>query len=751
MIKRILAVLLLAALAVNLSACGKFELPGAQSGGIASEKPAASSSGKPSDKPAQSAPAPGGIAEEGGTLSGGEGVRVEFTPGLNVPEGAQLTVKKEKTETDDALGAVYTPYEISMGDVHELGGYVTIRIPYREDGIEQGQDPAQCVAGMYLNEETGEWESVLYEVDAEQKELIIYTDHFSTYGAFVFRNEGKRSARVVNIHDWMLSVDQSQCAKALQEILDNEGQPGVECREVMRPILEDSFSKLAVSIGATDDKATIVNNLTTLFVNGTLLGNAVGNSEWANGISSALGYAGIATSVASLSATALKKDKSNKDIFGMYKSAVYLLGSLSQNATIGVVGASVWMIDKGLTEMGEYAANKISEDTTKAYRHYYSKYMTRSKAEWRWKFKDLARGAIKNRENADTAIMDEIDRWCGLFWEIDNDTYTNILIDVDQQGRGWPDAETKKAITADYKADLIRTLEPILEEVQHDLEQDLWREQQKRIEEFREKLNSVLTFEVQEEVKEGKKSAYEGYTVSFWPLNKWADKTDWRFQKGDRDTLRVQTTLIAYLLAGPPVEVRFFKPGKDPDKDEADLKLAFQTTAPKTVIPLKAKAEEEWVDPYEYYHVKDIVELYPKLREEEVLKIKVKPIAYDNNGAGQVELTSGADPFILDKTPKAVTTYKAAYKSHPKYGSQTSYDLTLTFTAEKYSSDIFRVDASYTAASASGQTESETVDDCIIFNIQVDTFPEYARKGIIIDNHTTVTVAFVVTQVLIEK
>ena len=764
MFRRMIALLLSALVLLSLSGCSGIDLSAllsaAESAQQTSQASGPASSAKPSGTP-EEVPAPGGLAEEGGVLKGSDGVAVEFTPGLNVPEDTPLTVVRGKTVKDEELGASYTAYDISMGDVHDLGGYVTIRLPYREDGIEGGQDPAQCVAGMYLNEETGEWESVLYDVDTENRELLIHTDHFSTYGAFVFENVGKRSARVVSIHDWMLAVDQSQCAKALQEILDNNGEPGVECREVMRPVLEDSFSKMADAIGAADDKATVVNNLSTLFINGTLLGDAVGNMEWANGITSALSYAGIATAVASLGAQALKADKTDKDIAAMYKSAVYLLGSLTQDATIGVIGASVWVIDKGITDMGEYAYNKISEDTTKAYRHYYSKYMTRSRTDWRWALKDVARAAIKNQEKADTAIMDEIDRWCGLFWDIDSTTYTHVLTDIGQEGRGWPDDATKRAITADYKGDLLRMLEPILEEVQRDLEQDLWREQQKRVEKFREKLNSVLTFEIQEEVEKGKTSAYEGYTVSFWPLNKWADKSDWQFTKGKGETMKVETTLIGYLLAGPPVEVRYYQKGKSPDKDKADMTVPFKMTAPKTVIRIQKKAQEElppesaaqeeWVDPYQYYNVKDIVELYPKLREKEVLKLKVKPVAYDNNGAGQVELISGGEEFILDKTPKAVTTYKAKYKSHPKYGSQSTYDLTMTFTAEKYSSDIFEVSASYTEKTASGSTEKETVDECIIFNYQVDTEPEYARKGIIIDNHTTVTIAFVVTQVLISK
>ena len=62
--------------------------------------------------------------------------------------------------------------------------------------------------------------------------------------------------------------------------------------------------------------------------------------------------------------------------------------------------------------------------------------------------------------------MEELDRWCNLVWEIDSDTYTNVLIDVGQNGRGLPDADTKKAITEEYKGDLIRILEPVLEEVQ---------------------------------------------------------------------------------------------------------------------------------------------------------------------------------------------------------------------------------------------------------------------------------------------
>ena len=744
MVKRILAILLGIVLALNLAACGLIPSPDGRSG-TESSQPSSAKPSSQSSRPVEesSEPVSPTLAEDGGTVESDTGVSVRFTPGLNVPDESELKVVKMETAEDEEIGASYTAYDISMGGVHDLGGYVDIRIPYSEEGIEPGEDPAKCVAGMYLDEETGEWEGVLYKVDTKAKELVISTDHFSTYGCFVFKNEGKRSARVTDVHEWMLSVDESQCAKALQEIIDNNGEPGVECRELMRPVLEDTFGALSENIGKVDDKATVTNTLATLFINGSLLGDAVGNSEWANGITTALSYAGIATAVANLSVQALKENKTDNEIKGMYKSAVYLLGSLSQDATLGVIGASVWLIDKGLTDMGEYAYTKVAEDTSKAYRRYYSKYMVRSKTDWRWKFKDIARSAIKNEKNASTAIMDEIDRWCNLFWECDSDTYTNVLTDVGQTGRGLPDADTKKAITAEYKGILLKQLEPVLEEVQRDLEQDLWREQMKRIDKFIAKINSVLTFEIREETKEGQKPALAGYTVAFHPLTKGAVKQDWRFTMPQSGSMKVECTFIAYQMVGPPREIELYAPGKDPDKDLPDRTVEFRLTAPKTVITIASK-QEEWVDAYKYFKVKDIIELYPKLRSDDVLKLKVTPVAFNNNNSEQVTLTTGGDPFIIDLAKGAVTTYNATYS----VGSL-SYDLTMTFTSDR-SSDLFRVDSAFTETSGS-HSESEAAEDCIIFNYQVDTFPAFARKGIIIDNHTTASISFVVNEVLLLK
>ena len=593
--KRLLSLFMCLIILLNLSGCTlirvvqnlrdrepSFEESGNSSSGIKIVIPDNDASSETEEVPVQTS-----LAEDGGVLTTKEGVQIEFTPGLNVPEDVSLTVTKLDSITDDEIGALYTVYDFSLGDVHDLGGYVSIRIPYDGSGIEAGEDPAQCIAGMYYNEETGEWESVLYDVDTESKELIIYTDHLSSYGCFEFANVGMRMMKITRINDWMMDIDQDKVFEAVQELIANEGVPGEACRLMTKPVLEESFNALAAANSATADKATVIGNLTTLFISGSGLGDVIGNNEWANAFTTALGYAGIATSIASLAGTALKADKTNNEIIGMYKDAVYLLGSLTQSSTLGTIGASVWLIDKGLMDMGNYSYDKIAEDTTKAYRHYYSKYMTRTRAEWRWAFKDVAMQAISNRENAETAVMKEIDRWCGLFWSIDTDTYTNILIDVDQKGRGWPDAATKEAITADYKRDLIRLLQPIIEDVQQDLEWKLLEEQEKAFDKIKKMLNTTLTFELTEEMKEGQKEAkYYQYTAVFATLSSIADPKSWKVTISKDGLTIVKATLIGYLVAGRPKEIHLYAPGKTPGADPPDRKIPFSYKAPKTTIPI---------------------------------------------------------------------------------------------------------------------------------------------------------------------
>ena len=100
-------------------------------------------------------------------------------------------------------------------------------------------------------------------------------------------------------------------------------------------------------------------------------------------------------------------------------------------------------------------------------------------------------------------------------------------------------------------------------------------------------LNSTLTFEFIEEMQEGQEEGkYSGYTAVFSPLPFGMDKKDWQVTLSKSGSTTVKTTLIGYPLAGRPMEVKLFEPGKDPGKDEPEMTIPFSYTAPKTVISL---------------------------------------------------------------------------------------------------------------------------------------------------------------------
>lgn len=122
---------------------------------------------------------------------------------------AELTVAKQPVEEHKEEGYQIEAYDISLGDMHELDDYITIRIPYDTGFCEEGQDPARCVGAKYKNETTGEWEDVLFEVDAAANELVIYTDHLSTYGVFYVENEGKRNAYITDVFGSGFYIDKS--------------------------------------------------------------------------------------------------------------------------------------------------------------------------------------------------------------------------------------------------------------------------------------------------------------------------------------------------------------------------------------------------------------------------------------------------------------------------------------------------------------------------------------------------------------
>lgn len=88
-------------------------------------------------------------------------------------------------EPDDLEGGVnyMITYDFDLEGIHDLNGVVEIRIPVTK----------KCFAA-YRNMETGKWEPVLNYYDSQTREMVIISDHLSTYSVFDVENEHKRTA-----------------------------------------------------------------------------------------------------------------------------------------------------------------------------------------------------------------------------------------------------------------------------------------------------------------------------------------------------------------------------------------------------------------------------------------------------------------------------------------------------------------------------------------------------------------------------
>lgn len=83
-----------------------------------------------------------------------------------------------------------------------------------------------------------------------------------------------------------------------------------------------------------------------------------------------------------------------------------------------------------------------------------------------------------------------------------------------------------------------------------------------------------------------------------------------------------------------------------------------------------SSGEEKWVNPYEYFGVDNCNDLYAKLKETKPKKIEVTPMSayvWDGDGTKKDSELSNREPFIIDMTDGAVTTYETRYEAGMLY------------------------------------------------------------------------------------
>lgn len=521
---------------------------------------------------------------------------------------AELSVTKGQSEDHSEDGYKIDVYDIRLGDMHELGDYITIRIPYDTSYCKEGQDPAKCVGAKYKNEETGEWEDVLFEVDAEKQELVIYTDHLSYYGALYVEDEGRRNALVTEVLNSPLTMDKATAMAFAARIAADDASVKKDMAEYVEKA-SDMFYDYA-------DRLDNAINVATLGDVPEWLDTSIPDTNLT--LFSALGYIATTTNLLRVARDEIKggADKGAvlnliRDVGG--KVTTYWADAFTSvgSGALSVGMAGVLIIDKMLTTFAEEAHSTKMEDISFIYHHYNEGFSSASWAhklmkpkDWREKVIQVLENNPKDPEIAIAALEAGFRKYASEFFDLTPEQMAEVASDVPyvtvKRIPNFTEAE-KQQLIDEYVAHLKdATMPAVLHSAENYMIRKTEEVQMAAINEIKDYYNTKITITMQEDLPKDAKSALAGYKFRFAPLNETAAKKNWTGTWPESGKVTDTSTLIGFMTSGYPHTVEFFKPGDDPDSAKPEFTVPFKISVPSITIDVSnAPSFDELVGFYE--------------------------------------------------------------------------------------------------------------------------------------------------------
>ena len=502
----------------------------------------------------------------------------------------ELTVTKQPVEENKEEGYKIEAYDISVGDLHELDDFITIRIPYDTGFCEKGQDPAHCVGAKYKNETTGTWEDVLFEVDAAANELVIYTDHLSYYGVFYVENEGKRNAYITDILDSGLYMDSNAAVGFAERIAADD------------PTVMEELAKFGIQAsGKFFDYSDRLDNAITMATVGDI-------PDWLNTeisgtnltLFSAIGYIATCKSLMEVAIHDTVGGGADKgEVLNLIrdvgsKVTTYWADAFTSvgNGALSVGMGGVLIIDKMLTAFAEEAASTKLEDIAYVYHHYNEgfsgfghKPMTAK--DWRAKAVGVIDKHPDDPEIAIAALEAGFREYASEFFTLTQDQQAEVAADtplVTVKNIPYISESDQEKLTEEYIAHLKADVMPgVLKSVENYMVRKVEQQQLQAINEIKDYYNSKINITITESVPEGEESAYIGYKFRFAPLNDTVNVGNWT-GKWDGKPVNTSATLIGFMMAGLPHTIEFFAPDADMNTAEPEFTVPFVIGIPEINI-----------------------------------------------------------------------------------------------------------------------------------------------------------------------
>lgn len=474
---------------------------------------------------------------------------IRFGP-CAIPGKKTLTVNRidnPKIPQDLKDGVNYmAAYDFDLEGIHDLKGVVEIRF----------HAPKKYFAA-YLND-AGEWAPVLNYYDSNTKEMVIITDHLSTYSVFDVTDEHTRNAKLQYYWDFepLKPVNMQEVAEKLAAV----AQADDPTFAAIDAFANDEFAKynLCLSVPMT--------GISVLGFEPKIL----------NGYNDILGRMGQVWSVMQI-ANAMKTNDdltaattSTKLVFDLVvkpflEKKVYG-GNFLFPACMTALAALDWEIN--------WFATTVHNTATTLYQNAYDVYFKpnsgypmiggygyRSAEQWY----DLIYPLFNDRGNDPSDALDEIERLVNDYvnqpWR-DTDGFTFAVTDC----RGWwpfwvkiTDKDKREISEAHRKELYTGTLKSVIQNINRKYLCKTKDQFDKVYEEYAKMMNKVVNLKFKDSaVKDGEKSKFAGCKIRFAHLpSTITDGQKWECVVKDNGTAIIQFRMYPYLTEGfyPELEV----------------------------------------------------------------------------------------------------------------------------------------------------------------------------------------------------
>lgn len=489
-----------------------------------------------------------------------------------------LTIRQLPEKTDKNNGVKVTAYDFELGDQTNFDDVITIAIPYDANYAEAGAESA-CIGAKYYNQTTGEWEGVYYEVDAKNRQVLIYTTHLSTYGVFQVKNENTRKAYITDVYAIAGLMNTGKSFEVIKELAE-QGQPG-------NAAFEAGFEAVNSVTGNTGTALTAI----------TLGG------QYEGALADALGkgsqHLGLALAAVQ---TCYDFTYNFSDDQGKLSTLSNLVKNVANNAvgyfgsaTLQVGFAAIAVFDVVLSEVQSDMMELKLENLGGVYQYYNDVEAPRSNQEWRAIFIKALKENADNPQMAQQRINQEIDSFCDRFWSLDYGKVKEIAgvsgLKYSFDERAW--TKDREVLTSQYREYLLSRLQaPMTSARNYLLSQAMeqaQREFEKQLRALQAELNKTVKVQIIEQPEEAGDYQYEGYTVRFAPLSSNANTKNWTGKMPKGGEMNTSFTVIGHMQSGAPSRVELYKPGEDTPA----LTVPFKVAYPTTTIYLSSQGEEE--------------------------------------------------------------------------------------------------------------------------------------------------------------